>query len=842
MADLPSGTVTLLFTDIEGSTRLLQELGRDRYVDALSIHRELVREAFTRHGGVEVEMQGDSFFFGFRSAREAVLAAAAGQRALADHGWSSAPIRVRIGLHTGEPAVVDDLYAGLDVHRAARVMSVAHGGQVIMTRATTELAGDDLPLKDLGEHRLKDIAEPLWLYQLGEAEFPPLRSLNNSNLPTPPSPLIGREAEIADVTASLRGNVRLVTLTGPGGSGKTRLAIDIAAGLVPEFLNGVFFVDLAPLSRREQVMSAIARVLAVREQLSESLQDTLARELADRQLLLVLDNFEHVLDAAPHVAGLLAAAPRLRVLVTTREPLRVAGEHELPLAPLAPDAAAALFVERANAVRPGLITSGHDAEVAAICRRLDNLPLAIELAAARVRLLAPARLLQGLDAALSLLTTGGHDLPERQRTLRATIAWSYDLLDETEQRVFAALSVFAGGCTFEAAESVAETHLETLGSLVEKSLVQTDGERFRMLETIREFGFERLRASQESAVVARRHACFFAALAERTEPELRGPRQGEALLRLEAEYDNMRVAIERAIEHGIGEGVALAGYLVYYWYTRGHWREALETLERLSALATSASPLVRARFLDAHALFLSLRGGHARALELSASASVLAREAGDPATLGNSLVIRQMVTAAADDPDGCAEAAREGIAFARAHDDRLTLAASLSNLAELELGRGRTEECERLATESLELFRSLDDPFNASGVLHILAAAALAKGDVRRAREWLREAAEAARRSRSKERYMWVLDSLGEAAQASGDPGRAARLAGAADALAKEHEIMRFPLDEERRASLVAAATAALGEEAFEQARAEGAALTTEEALELGLGAGPSAT
>ena len=620
MADLPTGTVTLLFTDIEGSTRLLQDLGRDRYVDALTVHRKILREAFTLHGGIEVEMQGDSFFFAFASARDAVDAASAGQRALAEHDWPSEAIRVRIGLHTGEPVVVDDLYAGLDVHRAARVMSAAHGGQVIMTRATTELAGDELPLKDLGEHRLKDIAESLWLYQLGDADFPPLRSLNNSNLPTPPSPLIGREDEIADVTGRLRGDERLVTVTGPGGSGKTRLAIEVAAGLVPEFGNGVFFVDLAPLSRPEQVLSAIARVLAVREDTNERLADTLARDLADRQLLLVLDNFEHVLDAAPQIAGLLAAAPRLRVLVTTREPLRVAGEHEFPLATLAPEDAGALFVERANAVRPGLITAAQSAEVTAICRRLDNLPLAIELAAARVRLLAPARLLQGLDAALSLLTDGRRDLPERQRTLRATIAWSYELLEETEQRVFAALAAFSGGWTLESAEDVAGAHMDILASLVEKSLVQTDGERFRMLETIREFGFEELRAGQEDAEVARRHAGFFATLAERTEPELRSPRQGEALLSLDADYDNMRIGIERSIEHGLDEGVALAGYLVYYWYSRGYWREAAETLERLSALAAGALPLLRARFLDAHALFLSLRGGHVRALELSATA------------------------------------------------------------------------------------------------------------------------------------------------------------------------------------------------------------------------------
>ncbi|MGZ6563242.1 MAG: adenylate/guanylate cyclase domain-containing protein [Solirubrobacteraceae bacterium] len=371
MSDLPGGTVTLLFTDVEGSTRLLQELGRERYVEALEAHRRLLRAAFGRYGGVEVEMQGDSFFFAFASARDAVAAAAEGQLALASHEWPSEPIRVRIGIHTGEPVQIGRLYAGLDVHRAARVMAAGHGGQVLLSQATRELLNGDIAVRDLGEHRLKDLLKAERLYQVGADEFPPLKSLNQTNLPVQPTAFVGRESDLGQVV-DLLGNSRIVTLTGAGGSGKTRLALQVAAELAQDYADGVWFVSLAALSDPQLVESTIAQVVGARDDLDEFLQD--------KELLLLLDNLEHLLpDVAPSVARL-----GVRVLATSRERLNVAGEQEYEVSTLPVDEAVALFTQRARQLRPSFEPDEH---VPTIARRLDGLPLALELAAALIKVL-----------------------------------------------------------------------------------------------------------------------------------------------------------------------------------------------------------------------------------------------------------------------------------------------------------------------------------------------------------------------------------------------------------------------------------------------------------------------
>ena len=432
MARQPTGTVTLVFTDIEGSTRLLERLGRERYADALDLHRALLRKAFEAQDGYEVDCEGDAFFVAFSRAEAAVAAAAAAQQALAVAQWPEAvELRVRIGVHTGEPLVAVPKYVGMDVHRAARLMAAGHGGQVLVSQTTRDLIGDAFRLVDLGQHRLKDLSAPEQIYQLGEGEFPPLRSLNRTNLPVVSGPLIGREEELARIRQLVADGVRLLTLTGAGGSGKTRLALQAAAELADDFRDGVFFVALAPLLEAAAVPGAVAQALGWLP------DEDLAARLISARLLLVLDNAEHLGGVEQLVSGLLVG--EVVALVTSRAPLHLSAEHELPVEPLAADAAAELFVARAAAAGRVVVP---DETVVAVCRRLDNLPLAVELAAARTKLLSPVAMLDRLERALPLLTGGAWDVPERQRTLRATIEWSHDLLGEQERVVFRRLALF----------------------------------------------------------------------------------------------------------------------------------------------------------------------------------------------------------------------------------------------------------------------------------------------------------------------------------------------------------------------------------------------------------------
>ncbi len=609
MRSLPMGTVTLLFTNIEGSTHLLQQLG-DRYATVLAECRRLLRATFQEWNGHEINTQDDAFFVAFARATDAVLAVVESQLALAAHPWpEGVAMRVRMGLHTGEPSLTPEGYIGLDVQRAARIMSAAHGGQVLLSQTTANLVEQDLPddvsLRDLGEHRLKDLGRPRRLFQLVisdlPADFPPLKTLDTypNNLPMQHTPFIGREQELAAVGQLLSlEDVRLVTLTGSGGTGKTRLGVQVAAELTDAFADGVFFVNLALINDTALVVPTIAETLGIREAGSRPLRERLVEELQQKQLLLLLDNFEQVVSAALQVVDLLAACPKLKVLVTSREVLHVRAEREFPVPPLElpdpkrlPDlatlshnAAVALFLQRAQAAKPDFqLTNANARAIVEICARLDGLPLAIELAAARMKLLPLQAMLARLGQSLQVLTGAARDVPARQQTLRNTIAWSYNLLDAQEQQLFQRLSIFAGGCTIEAAEAVCaapgdgnkeDQVLDIVASLIDKSLLQQTGleseePRFAMLETIREYGLERLEASSKAEVTQRSHAEYFLTLAERAEPEVRSAQQITWIARLEHEHDNLREALRWFIAQEAWEkALRLCGAWWEFWHAR----------------------------------------------------------------------------------------------------------------------------------------------------------------------------------------------------------------------------------------------------------------------------------
>jgi len=659
MTEPPGGTVTLLFSDIEGSTRLVRRLG-DAYAEQLARHRELLREAFERHRGYVLDSEGDASFAAFESAGEAAAAAVQAQRALAAHEWPDGnEIRVRIGLHTGEPRPVNGNYVGLDVHQAARVMAAAHGGQVLLSEATRALLGDGFAVRSLGEHVLKDIPGSKRLFQLEieglPAEFPPLNTeaSRTTNLPAQPNVFIGRERELAEAGDLLaREDVRLLTLVGSGGTGKTRLALQLAGAVGDRYPGGVFFVALSQLRDWQLVLPTIAQTLGLHEEPGESALETVTGRVCDRTLLLVLDNFEHVLRAAPAVSELSSRAPGLKLLVTSRSPLRLRGERtyrvpQLALPALGATAAGVagidsvrLFIERAQAAAEGFdLDDENAAAIAEICVRLDGLPLAIELAAPWMRTLTPGALLRRLDRRLPLLTGGPRDAEERQRTLRNAIDWSYDLLLEPEQTLFRRLAVFVGGCRLEAAEGVCSLDgmsvLDGLDALVEKSLLflrtDSDGEsRFRMLEMIREYAEGRLESSGELDEVRRLHARWFADLAECLDEESRTGDHAASVARLGDDYANLRATIQWARDERDGELLLrVATGLLPFWSTRGYVAEGQKTLEEALELEGSRP----ARALVGLSSLRALSGNSDGLLDDVHEALDGAERAGDPLVL-----------------------------------------------------------------------------------------------------------------------------------------------------------------------------------------------------------------
>jgi predicted ATPase/class 3 adenylate cyclase len=808
--DLPSGTVTFLFTDVEGSTGLLRELGADRYVEVLAEHRRTLRQAFSVHGGVEVDTQGDAFLVAFTGATEAVAAAAEAQQCL-----SAGPIRVRIGLHTGEPILTDEGYIGLEVHRGARIASAAHGGQVVLSRETCLQLGDAFPLTDLGEHRVKDFAEPVWIFQLGEESFPPLKTISNTNLPKPASSFVGREREVGEVTALMQGEARLVTLTGPGGSGKTRLAIEAATQLVPEFRAGVFWVGLAPLRDPALVTATIGQTLGTK--------NGLAAHIGEREMMLLLDNFERVVEAAAELTVLLEACPNLHLLVTSRELLRVRGEVEYAVPPLADPEAVELFCARAR-VDP-------NETVAELCQRLDNLPLALELAAARTKVLSPAQILERLSHRLDLLK-GGRDAEPRQLTLRATIEWSHDLLTAAEQRLFARLSVFRGGCTLEAAEAIAEADIDALQSLVDKSLLRHRDERFWMLETIREYAAERLDESGEMDLLRRRHAEHFTALAEEAEPHLRGNPK-EWLDRLERDHDNLRAVLDGLEAKGETEpALRLAGALSRFWYLRGHLAEGWRRLE--GALTADDRPTAaRAKALNGVAILALDSGGTTTMRQRAEEALALHLKLGDA---WGAAVSRFLLGHALLDV-GDLQAARELFdksvrRFRELGDEHYTLLAT-HGLAVAHRQLGEFEAARALHEENLVQARMLPNERIQARSLAQLAVVAVDQGRIEEAFSLLNEAYRIDRDVGEAVEIALDLCRLARALAFARRPGPAARVLSRAEALREEigatFRLWALEMNEETLGTI----RAQLDETAFTRAWEEGRRLTVDEAVAL---------
>ena len=750
MRALPTGTVTLLFTDIEGSTRLLQQLG-ERYATLLEACRSLLRAAFLEFHGHEVDTQGDAFFVVFARASDGVAAAVAAQRALASHSWpQGVEVRVRMGLHTGEPSLVSEGFVGLDVHRAARIMSAGHGGQVLLSQTTQDLVQDELPdgvhLRDLGEHRLKDLQRKSRLYQLVmvnlPADFPPLGTLEShpNNLPVQLTPLIGREQEVAAVQHLLeRENVRLVTLTGPGGTGKTRLGLQVAAELCDWFPDGVHFVNLAGTLDPAFVLPTIAQALGLREVAGQPLLEHMKGELHQKQLLVVLDNFEQVVRAAPQLVDLLAACPKLKLLVTSREVLHVRTEQEFAVPPLAlPDpthlpalaelahyAAVTLFMQRAQAARPEFqLTAANAQAIAELCVHLDGLPLAIELAAARINLLPPQALLARLGQRLLVLTSKAQDVPARHQTLRNTIAWSYQLLDAQEQRLFRWLSAFVGGCTLEAIEAVcaaldtsngAGWMLDAVASLIDKSLLQrreqeAEESRLVMLETIREYGLEALKASGEMEVIRQAHATYYLQVAEEAEPELGGLQAVVALERLEHELDNLRAVMRWSLEReemggSIEMALRLGAALWQFWRVHGHVSEGRTFLERALVKSTGIEAPVRVKALIAAARLADSQDDTDRAEALCEESLALCRELGD--TRGIAVSLHLLGKIANWRSNRVVAESEEALALYREVGDKDGTASSLADLAHHVYHQGEYARGISLHEEALVLWREV---------------------------------------------------------------------------------------------------------------------------------------
>ncbi len=825
MPRLPTGTLTLLFTDIEGSTRLLQQLG-ERYAQVLREHRRLLRAAFEQWHGYEVDTQGDAFFVVFERAIDAIYAASSAQRTLFETQWpEEVAVRVRMGIHTGEPQPAEEGYIGLDVHRAARIMSIAHGGQLLLSRATYDLVASELPpemsVRALGAYRLKDIQGSNQLFQLVvpglPADFPPLSALNARrpllNLPSPSTSFVGREQEVGAICALLySADVRLLTLLGAAGVGKTRLALQVASQLAQAgghrlFEDGMVFVALDRVSESEGVIAAISQALNVQEEKGYSLFELVKKTLKDQSLLLILDNFEQVVAARKSLVELLTACPMLKIVVTSRNMLHVQAEHIFEVPPLAlPDmahlsdvetlslcASIELFVQRARAVLPGfLLTPANAVAIAGLCRRLDGIPLAIELAAARVRRFAPQALLEQLEQGLTVLSGEAQDMPERQQTLRGAIAWSYRLLSSEEQHVFRRLAVFVNGATREAATQVATAGSALEGSvpdileaLVDKSMLQRrecaqgdetgtgKGEiRFSLLQTLREYALECLTESGELEATRAAHVTYFLAWTEQAVPLLSGATQAEELDHLGSEYENLRAALEWLLEHApletergeqAEEALRLCIALTGFWEIRGFFSEGLAFLERALAVSTSAAPARRAQALHEAGSLALMQDDNERAGAFLRESQLLFRESGDRAAMANILSMQGNLARARSAYKLARRLLEEALALYRQQGDMKRMAATREALAQVAIAQADYATAISLLEKNLARYKASGEQYRTAYPLYLLARTHfLSRGNIAQAQVLAEESLALFKAVGNRRLTAYVLSLLGQ--------------------------------------------------------------------------------
>ncbi|HEX4836171.1 MAG TPA: tetratricopeptide repeat protein [bacterium] len=812
MAGLPTGTVTFLFTDIEGFPRLHPRVG-DGSADALAEYQALLRAAIRERSGQEVHLLEDTCLATFGRPEDAVAAAVAAQQALAAHPWrDGAAIRARMGIHTAEPVLATGGYVGMEPRRVAQLCAAGHGGQVLLSQTTHDLVQRDLPagvrLKDLGEHRLKDLQRSEKIFQVLHpdlpGEFPPLRTLDtlSNNLPVQVTSFIGREREISEITRLLSGT-RLLTLTGAGGAGKTRLAIHAAAEMLEASADGVWLVELAPLLDPSLVPYAVASTLGAREEQGRTVMESLVDALRPRSLLLVLDNCEHLLAACAHLADTLRrSCLAVRIMATSREPLGLAGEmvYRVPSLSLPSQAqprfsdlmqceAVRLFVERAVFVHPEFtVTEMTAPAVARVCRRLDGIPLAIELAAARTKILSAEQIAARLDDRFRLLTGGTRSSLPRHQTLRAAIEWSHDLLSQPERMLLRRVAVFAGGFALDGAEAVcagagagAEGVLDVLGRLVDKSLILAEtsaGEaRYRLQDTVRLYAQERLLESGEQAEFLARHRDWCIMFAERAALELQGPDQRAWLRRLETEHDNLRAALVFSLEGASGDAaLRLVGALWWFWHVRGYLSEGRAWLAKAITGTEGAPPLARAKALYGAGVLAWRQGDFERARALCQESLILYRDLGHSLGIASAISILEQVARSQGDTARAMVLLEDGLALFRERGDTWGIATSLISLGNAVRSQGDHARARALLAESLDLFETLNDTSGRAASLHFLGLVARDHGDYSRAETLNRKSLSLSRQMGDQPRIAFSLHSLGLVARDRGELAQAQAL------------------------------------------------------------------